>query len=51
VARNQAGSYPLERVEGHAAELHAALDGDAPEPEPRLRNLQPKLDLAPLVLP
>jgi 1,4-alpha-glucan branching enzyme len=51
VARDQAGSYPVERVERHSAELHAALDGDAPEPEPQLRNLQPRLDVAPLVLP
>ena len=47
---DQAGLYPLERVERHAAELHAALD-DAAEPEPRLRNLQPQLDLSPLVVP
>jgi 1,4-alpha-glucan branching enzyme len=47
----QAGPYPLERVHQHAAALHAALDSAAPEPEAELRNLQPRLDLAPLVLP
>jgi 1,4-alpha-glucan branching enzyme len=51
VTHDQAGAYPSERVHSHAAELHAALDQAAPEPDPRLRNLQPHLDLAPLVLP
>jgi 1,4-alpha-glucan branching enzyme len=50
VARDQAGPYPLARVQHHAAELAAALADDA-EPEPRLRNLQPQLDVSPLVLP
>ena len=49
--REQAGSYPLERVQRHAAELHAALDEASPQPEAALRNLQPQLDLSPLVLP
>jgi 1,4-alpha-glucan branching enzyme len=49
--REQAGSYPLERVEQHAAAVHAALDESRPEPEPRLRGLQPRLDVGPLVLP
>jgi 1,4-alpha-glucan branching enzyme len=48
---HQAGDYPVERVQGHSAELHGALDEAAPEPEPSLRNLQPQLDLAPLLLP
>jgi 1,4-alpha-glucan branching enzyme len=48
---DQAGPYPLERVRQHADELRAALAADAPEPDPRLRNLQPQLDLSPLVLP
>jgi 1,4-alpha-glucan branching enzyme len=47
----QAGHYPVDRVERHAAELHAALDSTRREPEPGVRNLQPHLDLAPLVLP
>src|SRR4051812_29729139 len=51
VSRHQAGAYPLERVQRHAAELHAALAPDSPEPDPFVRELQPKLDLAPLVLP
>src|SRR4051794_4680981 len=51
VTRDQAGSYPLERVHRHAAELHAALAADSPEPDPRLRSLQPQLDVSPLVLP
>jgi 1,4-alpha-glucan branching enzyme len=46
----QAGDYPLERVRAHAAELDAAL-ADGANPEPHLRNLQPNLDLSPLVLP
>jgi 1,4-alpha-glucan branching enzyme len=48
---DQAGQYPFERVQRHAAQLHAALAADAPEPDRRLRNLQPQLDLSPLVLP
>ena len=48
---DQAGPYPVERVQRHAAELHAALDAAGPEPDPAVRNLQPHLDLAPLVLP
>jgi 1,4-alpha-glucan branching enzyme len=47
---DQAGPYPLERAQRHAAELHRALEGTA-EPDPRVHNLQPHLDLAPLVLP
>jgi len=50
-SRRQAGDYPLERVRGHADALHAAL-GERQRPiDPRLRNLQPDLDLSPLVLP
>jgi 1,4-alpha-glucan branching enzyme len=49
--REQAGPYPVERVQRHAAELHAALDRAGPEPSPKLRGLQPDLDLSPLVLP
>jgi 1,4-alpha-glucan branching enzyme len=48
---DQAGPYPLERVRQHAAELHGALDNDGPMPDPHVRNLQPRLDLSPLVLP
>jgi 1,4-alpha-glucan branching enzyme len=50
-SNDQAGSYPLERVTAHATELHAALDSAAAEPDPHVRNLQPQLDLSPLVLP
>jgi 1,4-alpha-glucan branching enzyme len=48
---DQAGRYPFERVQHHAAQLQAALDAATPEPDPHLRNLQPQLDLSPLVLP
>jgi hypothetical protein len=51
VTHDQAGPYPLERVEHHAGELDAALDPARPEPDPSLRNLAPHLDVAPLVLP
>ena len=51
VTREQAGPYPLERVHSHAAALHAALSGGGAEPDATLRNLQPQLDLSPLVLP
>jgi 1,4-alpha-glucan branching enzyme len=51
VTRDQAGSYPLERVAGHAAALHAALTTDGADPDPRVRNLQPQLDLSPLINP
>ncbi len=50
VTHDQAGPYPLERVERHSAALHAAL-GSGPEPEAALRNLPPRLDVSPLVLP
>ncbi|HEX4718720.1 MAG TPA: 1,4-alpha-glucan branching protein domain-containing protein [Thermoleophilaceae bacterium] len=50
VTRDQAGPYPLARVQHHAAELAAALV-DGATPEPRVRNLQPRLDVSPLVLP
>jgi 1,4-alpha-glucan branching enzyme len=48
---DQAGPYPFERVEQHAAALHAALAAEGPEPDGSVRNLQPQLDLSPLVLP
>jgi 1,4-alpha-glucan branching enzyme len=51
VTHDQAGPYPLERVHGHADALHAALDGTGADPDPRLRNLQPQLDVWPLVMP
>jgi 1,4-alpha-glucan branching enzyme len=51
VTRDQAGAYPLERVQRHAAELYNALAPDAGDPDPSVRNLQPQLDLSPLVLP
>jgi 1,4-alpha-glucan branching enzyme len=51
MTRRQAGDYPLERVRGHAAALHAALDAAQPPPQSGLRSLQPELDVWPLVLP
>jgi 1,4-alpha-glucan branching enzyme len=51
VTRALAGDYPLERVRAHAAahgSALAALRGDAPRPNPDLRALAPRLDLAPL---
>jgi 1,4-alpha-glucan branching enzyme len=49
-----AADYPQQRVDGHLAELGAALaaltdSGVVPDAE--LRNLAPKLDLSPLVAP
>jgi 1,4-alpha-glucan branching enzyme len=49
-----AADYPRQRVDGHLAELNAALAAltdsrDVPEPD--LRNLAPELDLSPLVAP
>jgi 1,4-alpha-glucan branching enzyme len=58
--RELAGDYPRERLEGHGAELEAALGALAarpvdvtspPVPEPALRNLAPDLDLASLTSP
>jgi 1,4-alpha-glucan branching enzyme len=49
-----AADYPQQRVEGHLAELNAALTALADSrsvPEPELRNLAPELDLSPLVAP
>jgi 1,4-alpha-glucan branching enzyme len=49
-----AGDYPRQRVEGHLADLDAALAALADSrsvPEPQLRNLAPELDLSPLVAP
>lgn len=51
VTREQAGQYPVERVQRHAAELHAALSPNEPEPDPLVRDLAPHLDLSPLALP
>ena len=54
IRRGQAGEYPLQRIAGHAAGHEAALaalGGRAPAPDPRLRNLAPDLDLAPLTRP
>ena len=53
-SRGLAGDYPRRRVEGHARAMEgalAALQHSAPPPEPRLRNLAPELDLAPLAAP
>ena len=50
VTRNLAADYPLMRAHGHAAALEAALT-DSRVPEATLRNLQPHLDLSPLLTP
>jgi 1,4-alpha-glucan branching enzyme len=50
VTHDQAGRYPVERVQRHAAALHAALSG-GPDPDPAVRGLAHELDLSPLVLP
>ncbi len=58
--RELAGDYPRERLDGHGAELEAALGALAaqpvdvtsrPVPEPALRSLAPDLDLASLTSP
>jgi 1,4-alpha-glucan branching enzyme len=49
-----AADYPQQRLDGHLAELHAALAAltdSRSVPEPALRNLAPALDLSPLVAP
>ena len=53
MTRELAADYPLERVRTHVAELSAALGAldSAPLPDPELRSLAPRLDLAPLVSP
>ena len=54
VTRELAGEYPLERVRGHRAGVDIALGAlkdSGPVPEPRVRNLAPYLDLAPLCAP
>jgi 1,4-alpha-glucan branching enzyme len=51
VARDLAGDYPADRARGHEATLEAALTHSAAVPEPALRNLQPELDLSPLLYP
>jgi 1,4-alpha-glucan branching enzyme len=54
VTRELAADYPLERVRAHTAEHDAALvalkDSGA-VPDPALRNLAPRLDLAALLGP
>jgi 1,4-alpha-glucan branching enzyme len=54
-SRGLADDYPLRRIEGHAAELDAALRAllahSASVPEPSLRNLAPDLALSSLVAP
>jgi 1,4-alpha-glucan branching enzyme len=45
-----AGDYPARRVALHAAELERALTG-GDGIDPRVRNLAPRLDLAPLLAP
>jgi 1,4-alpha-glucan branching enzyme len=53
-AREVAGDYPRERLDGHRANHDAALAAlpdSAAAPEPRLRHLAPHLDLASLSTP
>ena len=49
-SRGQAGDYPFERVLDHSRALFEAIDSSGAT-EPRLRNLAPDLDLAPLLEP
>jgi 1,4-alpha-glucan branching enzyme len=51
VTRELAADYPLRRAHEHEATLEAALRPSTPVPDPRLRNLQPELDLSPLLSP
>ena len=48
--RAQAGDYAFERVTSHARALLEAIHSGDP-PDPRMRNLAPDLDLAPLLEP
>jgi 1,4-alpha-glucan branching enzyme len=48
--RKQAGDYPWQRTTDHAEALLEAIHS-ADLPQPRLRNLAPDLDLAPLLNP
>ena len=48
--RGQAGDYPFQRATGHAHALLEAIHCAEP-PEPKLRNLAPDLELAPLLEP
>lgn len=50
VTRDLAADYPLRRAHGHAAALDMALT-DSGKPDAGLRNLQPDLDLSPLLTP
>jgi len=50
VTRDLAADYPRRRAHGHAAALEMALT-DSGAPEAGLRNLQPHLDLSPLLTP
>jgi 1,4-alpha-glucan branching enzyme len=52
--RELAGDYPRERLQGHGADLDAALGAladSAAVPEPSVRHLAPDLDLAALTSP
>jgi 1,4-alpha-glucan branching enzyme len=54
LTRGLSDDYPLQRIEGHAAALDAALGAladSAAVPEPSLRNLAPDLALASLATP
>lgn len=51
ITRDLAADYPLSRARDHEATLSAALTDTAAPPEPGLRNLQPELDLSPLLSP
>jgi len=50
MTRELAGDYPLKRFRGHLAALDGAL-GAVPSPDPQVRNLAPRLSIAPLLEP
>ena len=50
VTRDLSADYPLQRAEAHAAALEEALTHSG-APEAGVRNLQPQLDLSPLLTP
>jgi 1,4-alpha-glucan branching enzyme len=51
ITRELAADYPQARTREHVATLEAALTDSSAVPDPRLRNLQPELDLSPLLSP
>jgi 1,4-alpha-glucan branching enzyme len=51
ITRELAADYPVARTREHVATLDAALTDSSAVPDPGLRNLQPELDLSPLLSP